>query len=458
MSNISVVGAGYVGLVTAACFAELGHQITLIEIDRDKIRLLQSGVMPVHEQDLAELWQQQWTEGRLSLTQDYEQGLQGSEFVFICVGTPSTANGKPELRWVRSAAKSIALAANGYIIVVSKSTVPVGTAQMVAGVLARYKKDDRGFAVVSNPEFLREGCAVFDFRNPIRVVIGSSDSDAADAVARLYEPLGRPIIRCDSGTAEIAKYASNAFLATRISFINEIASLCDRYGVNVVDVAKVVGMEPRCGDGYLGAGLGWGGSCLPKDVRGLIYMAQRQGLNTALLRSVLRINVRQPQVAVGKLQRRLGLLRGKTVGILGLAFKPNSDDLREASSLALIALLEEQGCRIKAYDPVAMNKAARLLPRVTYCADAYEVASASDALILVTDWDEFRQLDMRKICSLMNHPVFIDGRNFFDPREMIDAGFIYEGIGRTGSVYGSQVEISPKYNMRQKDLTISGVV
>jgi UDPglucose 6-dehydrogenase len=439
MKFISVIGAGYVGLVTAACFAELGNKVTLIEIDPRKIRLLEQGIMPVHEQRLPEIWRRHRINGRLRLTSDYDQGLKDSEYVFICVGTPSTSNGKPDLRSVRSAAKSIAKAARGHIVVVSKSTVPVGTADLVHKIILRHKKHDLDFAVVSNPEFLREGCAVLDFLNPIRVVIGSSDVLAAQAVAQLYQSFDCPIIMCDAGTAELAKYASNAFLATRISFINEIALLCDKFGVNVVDVARVVGMEPRCGDGYLGAGLGWGGSCLPKDVRGLIHMSQSQGLDSSLLRSVLRVNVRQPKVAVRKLQTILGSLNGKTVGILGLAFKPNSDDMREASSLALIALLQEQGCRIKAYDPQAMDKAAELISHIICCADAYEVARDSEALVLVTEWDEFKQLDMKKLCSLMKYPVLIDGRNFYDPEEMVAAGFIYEGIGRNASSFGREL-------------------
>lgn len=456
MTRISVVGAGYVGLVTATCFADLGHQVTLIEIDQEKMNLLKRGVMPVHEPDLPELWQRHWVGGRLSITSDYEKGLENCELTFICVGTPSTANGNPDLRGVRSAAKSIAQAASGYMIVVNKSTVPVGTAELVAGIITRYRSNNDDFAVVSNPEFLREGCAVFDFLHPTRVVVGSSDAHAAQAVAQLYEPMGCPIILCDAGTAEMSKYASNALLAARISFINEIASLCDSFGVNVTDVARVAGLEPRCGDGYLGAGLGWGGSCLPKDVRALIHMAQSRGVRSPLLRSVLRINLRQPQIAVAKLQWWLGSLKGKTVGILGLAFKPNSDDIREASSLAVISLLQEQGCRIKAYDPVAMEMAAKLLPMVTYCAGAYEVAIGSDALVLVTDWDEFKQLDMKRISSLMNCPILIDGRNFYDPEEMIEAGFIYEGIGRSGTAYMRQAAASKKHRMMETQLALSG--
>lgn len=438
MRRISIVGAGYVGLVTAACFAELGHHTTLVEINQDKLRMLDRGAMPVHEPDLPELWQKHRSEGRLSITSDYRSGLEGSEFVFICVGTPSGTNGKPDLRWVRAAAKSIALSANGYVIVVNKSTVPVGTADLVSGIMLRYKRDEEGFSVVANPEFLREGCAVYDFLHPMRAVVGSADSGAAEEVAHLYEPLGCPIIICDARTAEMSKYASNAFLASRISFMNEIASLCDKFGVNVVDVAKVVGLEPRCGTGYLGAGLGWGGSCLPKDMRGLIYMAQSRGLRAPLLRAVLKVNLGQPQVAVAKLQSKLGSLKGKTIGILGLAFKPDSDDMREASSLAVVSLLQEQGCRVKAFDPVAMETAADLLPNVTYCCDAYEVAAESDGLVVVTEWDEFRELDLPKLASVMRVPVLIDGRNMFNPRTALEAGFVYEGIGLSGPSYDAK--------------------
>lgn len=428
--KISIIGAGYVGLVTAACFAELGHQVTLLETDLEKSTALQAGVLPVHEQGLPELWHRHWANGRLFLTNDYEQGLEDSEFVFIAVGTPSTTNGRPDLRWVRSAARGIAEAANGPLIVINKSTVPVGTVDLVSRIISRYKRNNHDFALVANPEFLREGLAVFDFLHPTRVVVGSEDVNAAKAVAQLYEPLDCPIIICDAATAEMSKYASNALLAARISFINELALLCDKLGVDIVDVAKVAGMEPRCGDGYLGAGLGWGGSCLPKDVRGLIHMAKNQRIHAPLLRSVLKVNLRQPRMAVTKLQGLLGPIRGKTVGILGLSFKPDTDDMREASSLAVISLLEEQGCRIKAYDPAAMRTAARLMPMVTYCANAYDVAEGSDALVLVTEWDEFKELDMRRVSSSMNCPILIDGRNFYDPEEMIQAGFIYEGIGR----------------------------
>ncbi len=294
-----------------------------------------------------------------------------------------------------------------------------------------------------------EGLAVFDFLHPIRIVIGAADQNAAEAMTELYKPLNSPIILCDNRTAEMSKYASNAFLATRISFINEIALICDQCGVDVVQVAQIAGMEPRCGDGYLGAGLGWGGSCLPKDVRGLLYMAKSHGTPVPLLRSVLKVNQRQPQVVVEKLKRLLGSLSGKTVGILGLSFKPDSDDMRQASSLSLIPLLQEQGCQVNAYDPVAMKAAVKLLPTVTYCADAYEVATGSDALILVTEWDEFKDLDMRRLSSLMNYPILVDGRNFYDPEEMVQAGFVYEGVGRGGSKRGKSEAML--ISMREKE-------
>ncbi|MBI4304528.1 MAG: UDP-glucose/GDP-mannose dehydrogenase family protein [Chloroflexi bacterium] len=440
MSNISVVGAGYVGLVTAACFAEMGHKVSLLEIDPEKLDTLQRGILPVAEADLPELWQRNWAKGRLSVTSDYAKGLAGSEMAFIAVGTPSASNGKPDLKYVRSAASSIAKAASGPLIVVIKSTVPVGTADLVARILARYGRRNHDFTMVSNPEFLREGLAVFDFMHPTRVVVGASDQNAADAVAGLYATLDSPIIMCDNRTAEMSKYASNVFLASRISFINEIALLCDAYGVDVKKVAQVAGKEPRCGEGYLGAGLGWGGSCLPKDVRGLIYMAKSRKVPLPLVRAVEQINQRQPYIAIGKLRRQIGSLEGKTIGMLGLSFKANSDDMREASSISLVSILQHEGCKIKAYDPLAIPRAAKIMPDITYCADAYEVAAGSDALILVTDWDQFGELDMRKIASLMKSPVLIDGRNLFDPDEIVEAGIAYEGIGRQSKV-GRKLEL-----------------
>jgi UDPglucose 6-dehydrogenase len=430
MKNISVIGAGYVGLVTAACLAELGNKISLIEIDPEKLSALKHGVLPISEPGLHELWQSHRAEGKILVTGNYIEGLLGAQFVFIAVGTPSASNGKPNLKCIRQSAKSIAEAASGPLIVVIKSTVPIGTADLVAEIIDRYGRNGHSFPVISNPEFLREGSAVFDFLNPTRVVVGGSDPYAIDAVVKLFQPLNSPTIICDNKISEMSKYASNVFLATRISFMNEMALLCDEYGVDIVKVAKIMSMDPRFGSSYLSAGLGWGGNCLPKDVRALIHMAKSRGVPLRLVRSVQQINQQQPRVVIGKLSRLLGSLEGKTIGILGLSFKPNSDDIREASSLLVIRRLEEQGCQIRAYDPMTMAAAAKLLPQVTYCDDAYGVAKGSDALILITEWDEFKNLDMGIIYSLMNRPIIIDGRNLYDPDTMIQAGFMYEGIGR----------------------------
>jgi UDPglucose 6-dehydrogenase len=430
MKNITVIGAGYVGLVTATCFAELGNKVHLLEIDLDKIEALKCGQIPINEPGLSELWRHNQAEGRLSVTSDYVEGLVDAEFVFIAVGTPSGGNGKPDLKWVQLAAKNIAKAASSPLTVVIKSTVPVGTAAMVDNVISSCCHNKYKFNIVSNPEFLREGSAVFDFMNPTRIVIGATESGTADAVAELYKPLDSPLVKCDNETAEMSKYASNVFLATRISFMNEMALLCDEYGVDIVKVAEIMGLDPRVGKDYLNAGLGWGGSCLPKDVKGLIHMAKSRGIPLRLVRAVQQINRLQPHVLVKILHRQLGSLEGKTIGILGLSFKPDSDDIREARSLSVISLLEDEGCRIRAYDPVAAEIVAKLIPNLTYCDDAYDVAKGADALVLVTEWDEFRNLDMPLLASLMHHPVIVDGRNLYDPETMIQAGFTYEGIGR----------------------------
>jgi UDPglucose 6-dehydrogenase len=457
MSNISVIGAGYVGLVTAACFAELGHDINLLEISSERLSSLQRGIMPISEPGLPEIWARNYAKGRIHVTGNYIEGLLGAEFAFIAVGTPSTRSGKPNLKSVRSAARSIAETASAPLIVVLKSTVPVGTARLFAEALAHHGRNGHSLPVVSNPEFLREGAAVFDFMHPTRVVVGAADPVAAAAVARLYKPLDSPMILCDNNTAEMSKYASNVFLATRISYMNEIAQLCDEYDVDVVQVAEIMGKDPRFGNGYLSAGLGWGGSCLPKDIRALIYMAKNYGIPLRLVRAVEQVNQQQSRFVARKLGKLLGPLEGKSIGILGLAFKPDSDDIREASSLSLIRRLEEQKCHIKAYDPVAMPMTAKLMPDVTYCKDAYEVAKGSDAIILVTEWDEFKKLNMNTMRSLMNQPILIDGRNFYDPHLMIKSGFIYEGIGRRSSRLNTHELLTNKYDIRAERNGIAGV-
>jgi UDPglucose 6-dehydrogenase len=430
MKNIAVIGGGYVGLVTAACFAELGHKVNVIEIDTAKVKSLVRGEIPINEPGLAELWRRNQADGRLQVTDSYIKGLEDTEFAFIAVGTPSGSNGKPNLKWVRLAARSIAESASGPLMVVIKSTVPVGTAEVVENIIIDSGRNGHRFSIVSNPEFLREGAAVYDFMNPTRVVVGAANAEAADAVAGLYRKFESPLIKCDNKTAEMAKYASNVFLATRISFMNEMALLCEEYAVDIVKVAEIMGLDPRFGKDYLNAGLGWGGSCLPKDVKGLIHMAKNRNVPLRIVRAVQHINQQQPHIVVHHLRNMLGSLQGKTIGILGLAFKPNSDDIREARSLCVISVLEDEGCRIKAYDPMAMEVTAKLLPSVTYGKDAYDVAKDADALVLVTEWEEFKGLDMQLLASLMKKPVMVDGRNLYDPDKMRQAGFTYEGIGR----------------------------
>jgi UDPglucose 6-dehydrogenase len=427
--HIGIVGAGYACLVTAACLAELGNKVTMIEIDPKKLSALESGRLPVNEPDLPQLWKRNRAKGNINVAGSYNEGLRGADFAFIAVGTPSGRNGKPDLKWVRNATRSIAETASGPLIVVLKSTVPVGTADMVAEIIALNSRNGHHFAVISNPEFLREGMAVSDFMNPSRVVVGGADQNDIDAVARLYASLNSPLITCDNKTAEMSKYVSNTLQATRISFINEIALLCDECGADVKKVAEIASLEPRHGNGDMDAGLGWGGSSLPKDVRGLIYMAESYRVPFPLMHAVQRVNQRQPRLVVEKLRSMVGSLQDKTIGILGLAFKPGSSDMLEARSVEVVRLLEENGCRIKAYDPVAMEEAARIMPGVTYCEDAYKVASGSDALILVTEWDEFKELNLRKIASLMTRPVMVDSRNLYNPEDMIRAGFLYDGIG-----------------------------
>jgi UDPglucose 6-dehydrogenase len=427
--KISIIGAGYAYLVTAACLADFDHQITMIETDPKVLARLERGWLGVNEPGLADLWNRNRVGMRINIASNYAQGLEGADFAFIAVGTPSGRNGKPDIKFVRNAAKCIAETASGSLIVVLKSTVPVGTAELVTDIISQHSRNGYRFSVVSNPEFLREGMAVKDFMNPSRIVVGGNDRNDIDAVAALYTGLSSPLITCDSKTAEISKYVSNTFQATTTSFINEIALLCDECGADVKKVAEIAGLDSHRDSSDMKAGLGWGGRSLPRDVRGLIYMADTYRVPFPLMHAVQRVNERQPRVVVEKLRDLVGSLQDKTVGILGLSFKPGSNDMIEARSVEVVKLLQENGCRIKAYDPVAMEEAARIMPGVTYCQDAYNVATGSDALILVTDWDEFKELNLKKIASLMNRPVMVDSRNLYNPEEMIRAGFLYDGIG-----------------------------
>jgi UDPglucose 6-dehydrogenase len=428
--KICVIGVGYVGLVTGTCFADLGNQVTCLDIDEAKIEKLQAGGMPIYEPGLEEMVRRNVQMDRLRFTTSYEEGGQDAEFVFIAVGTPSGVDGEADLKYVRMAAESIAAVMNHPLTIINKSTVPVGTGDWVADIVEKHKVNDVGLAVVSNPEFLREGSAVHDFMYPDRIILGSLKREAAEKVAQLYLPLRATIMITDLRTAEMIKYASNAYLANRISFINEIASVCEALGADVKEVAIGMGYDKRIGSAYLDAGIGYGGSCFPKDVKALEHMASIHGRHPQLLRAVMEINRDQRRLVVQKLRNLLDTLDEKVIGILGLAFKPNTDDMRDAPAVEIIHLLQNERARIKAYDPVAMEVAKGALDDVTYCANPYEVAEGSDALIVMTEWNEFKHLDMARIKKAMRQPILVDGRNMYDVEEMQSLGFVYRGMGR----------------------------
>lgn len=431
MSNICVIGTGYVGIVTGTCFADLGNRVTCMDVDETRIKNVKQGIMPIYEPGLEQLVVHNMKAGRLFFTTDFQEALKDVEVVFIAVGTPSGVDGEADLQYVRQAAESIADIVDSHIVIVNKSTVPVGTGDWVADIVKRRRGGKPlAFSVVSNPEFLREGSAINDFMFPDRVVLGSTDREAANKVAKLYLTLRCPILITDLRTAEMIKYASNAFLATRISFINEIANMCEELGADVKEVALGMGYDKRIGSAFLDAGLGWGGSCFPKDVKALAHMAVINGTHPQLLQAVMEINRNQRRKIVVKLRKALGNLDEKTIGILGISFKPNTDDIREAPALEVIHLLQNEGAIIKAYDPQAMENAAKVLKRVKLCENPYDVAEDADALVLATEWNEFRQIDFSRIHTLMKHPIIMDGRNLWDSERLRELGFTYFGIGR----------------------------
>jgi UDPglucose 6-dehydrogenase len=430
MKNICVVGVGYVGLVTGTCFADLGNRVTALDINEERIANLKQGIMPIYEPGLEEMVKRNMTAGRLNFTTDYREALNGAEIAFIAVGTPSGVDGEADLQYVRSAAESIAQNMSSFLVIVNKSTVPVGTGDWVSDIVRAKQPQPIPFGVVSCPEFLREGSAITDFMNPARTVLGSLDREAANKVAELHLPLRAPIVVTDLRTAEMIKYASNAFLATKISFINEIANICEALGADVKEVAAGMGYDPRIGRQFLDAGLGYGGSCFPKDVQALAYMANVQGKHPQLLQTVMDINRDQRRLIISKLREQLEQLSGKAIGILGLAFKPNTDDMRDAPAIEIAQTLQIEGAKVKGYDPVSMNVAGRLMPNVKLCEDAYEVAEGSDALVVCTEWNEFKQLDLGRIKQLMKQPIIVDGRNIYDPAQMQKHGFHYRGVGR----------------------------
>lgn len=427
---MAVIGAGYVGLTTAACLADLGNDVVVVDINREKIAQLKAHRIPFYEPGLKELVERNARAGRLAFTTAYEDAIPGAEYAIIAVSTPEGEGGEADLSFVESAANSIADCMDGPLVVVNKSTVPPLTGDMVSKVL-RSRNGTHPAAVVSNPEFLREGSAIQDFMHPDRVVIGSHDADAARKVARLYAPLEAPIlITPNIYTAEMVKYASNAFLAARISFINEIALICERVDADAKLVAEGMGLDKRIGPSFLEAGIGYGGSCFPKDVKALAALAERFDYHPELLHAVMDINRDQRMLVIDKLRDCLEELPGQVIGLLGLAFKPNTDDLREAPSLDIAKVLLAAGAHVRGYDPAAMERARAILPDVEYTADAYELAAGADALVVVTEWNEFRHLDLGRIKETMRTPVVVDGRNIYDPSLMRGLGFTYRGIGR----------------------------
>jgi UDPglucose 6-dehydrogenase len=430
MKQICVVGVGYVGLVTAACFADLGNRVIALDVNESKIDGLKLGKMPIYEPGLKELVDHNVQAKRLSFTTSYPEALAGTEFVFIAVGTPMGVDGEADLHYVESSACDVAENMTGPLVIINKSTVPVGTGDWVADIVRLHQKKPIPFSVVSCPEFLREGSAIGDFMQPYRTVLGSLDPEAAEKVAQLHLPLRSPIVITDLRTAEMIKYASNAFLATKISFINEIANICEALGADVKEVAIGMGYDTRIGKQFLDAGVGYGGSCFPKDVKALAFMAAEKGRHPQLLYTVMDINDDRRDMAVAHIKEIVGDLNGKLIGLLGLSFKPNTDDMRDAPSIAIAQKLQAEGAMVRAYDPVAMEVAKDLLPGVEMMPDPYTLADGCDGLVVMTEWNEFKQLDRARLRDLMRHPVLYDGRNIYEPDEMVKCGFIYRGVGR----------------------------
>jgi UDPglucose 6-dehydrogenase len=432
MANICVVGgAGYVGLTTGACFADQGNTVTCLDLNAERIANLRRGIMPIYEPGLEELVVRNQEAGRLRFTTSYDEALADAEFAFIAVDTPPDLDGGADLDHLRLAAASIASAMRGPLVIVNKSTVPVGAGDLVANIIERNRRSPVPFWVVSNPEFLREGSAIRDCQHPDRIILGSSDPQAAQRVADLYEALSAQILITDLRTAEMIKYASNSFLATKISFINEIGAICEKLGADVKEVARGMGLDHRIGAAFLDAGIGWGGSCFPKDVRALEYMAATNGCHPQLLRAVMDINRDARRHLVTKLRDALGgSVSGRRIGVLGLSFKPNTDDMRDAPSVTVIHQLANEGANVVAYDPVAMRNAERIVPHVTLAATAYEAARKADAVAILTEWNEFRQLDLPRLRDAMERPIVVDGRNLYEPRRMAELGFTYHSCGR----------------------------
>jgi UDPglucose 6-dehydrogenase len=429
--NICVVGTGYVGLVTGAVFADLGNDVICVDNQPEKVADLRAGRMPIYEPGLEEMVARNVADDRLTFTTDLDEAVKRSVIVFITVGTPPASNGQTDLTAVGEVARAIGAAMERYTVVVNKSTVPVGTGDFVRDVIARHQKTPVPFDVVSNPEFLREGSAIEDTLRPDRIVIGAPTQQVAMTLLELYAPLERPMIITDVPSAEMIKYASNAFLSTKISFINAIANICELAGADVTQVMKGMGLDARIGSAFLSAGLGYGGSCFPKDTDSLVHTASSLGYDFSLLRAVVEINRDRAARFVEMMEKPLNPVDTRIVAVLGLAFKPNTDDMREAKSLEVVRALVERGATVRAYDPVATENARRTLPpAVVYCESPYEAASGADAVALVTEWNEFKFLNLERLRSVMRRPLIFDGRNIWEPDRMRRLGFEYHSIGR----------------------------
>ena len=428
--KLSIIGTGYVGLVTGTCFAEVGHQVICVDNDAAKVKMLQAGGIPIYEPELEELVKKNVAAGRLHFTSSTAEGVRNSDVIFIAVPTPPQPDGSVDLSYIERVARDIAGAMTSYKIVVDKSTVPVKTGEKVAETIKRYCAAKVEFDVVSNPEFLREGFAVGDLMKPDRVVIGVASSRPAAAMQEIYTPFNAPIIVTDINSAELIKHAANSFLALKISYINAIATVCEAAGANVQEVANGIGLDERIGRRFLNAGIGFGGSCFPKDLSAFIKIAEQIGYDFKLLKEVQRINADQMERFVKKITDTLWVLKDKKIGVLGLAFKQNTDDVRSSPAIDLCQRLLKDGATLRVHDPKGMDKAKALLPNVTYVDDMNAVAEGCDALVVATEWDEFKQLDLARAKKGLTHPIMFDGRNLFDPAQMESLGWIYKSVGR----------------------------
>jgi UDPglucose 6-dehydrogenase len=428
-----MIGTGYVGLVTGTCFAELGNDVICVDNIKEKIDRLNRGEVPIYEPGLDDIVAKNVKEGRLTFTTDLKSAVEKSLVIFIAVGTPQAEDGSADMRYVEAVTKDIALHMNEYKVIVNKSTVPVGAGKWIKELIQKHQPKPIPFSVASNPEFLREGSAIEDFMRPNRVVIGTEDGKAAEIMRDLYNPLyliETPIVMTNLASAELTKYAANAFLATKISFINEIANVCERVGADVHDVAKGMGLDHRIGSKFLHPGPGYGGSCFPKDTRALLNIAQKQDYHFQIVEAAINVNDQQRYRMLEKIKEAVGEVRGKTITVLGLAFKPNTDDMREAPSIEIIKGLQKAGARIRAYDPVAMSEAKKILNDVEFAEDTYSAIRGADALVFVTEWNQFRSLDMDRVKRLLKTPIVIDLRNIYEPEKMREYGFQYTSVGR----------------------------